>query len=321
MTRLKNSPKKGQKVLIIKLGYSETLDSGISTQCSLGDVLRTTAILHHFKNDSVTWLTDNMAFPLLNGNPYIKRILFFDLMSVLLLLGEEFDVVVNLEKVPALCALAERVKAWRRYGFRLDSHSGKAEAYEHAYNALYISSHMDIKKQHGKPWLEILFEMLGKPYRGENYILGYKPCSKEKFDIGFNIHVGSKWANKAWPEKHWKELEKALIGRYSVSWQKGMSDMKEYIDWVNSCRLLVTNDSLGLHLAIALNKKVVAIFGPTIHQEIHPARGLIKLVPLKKKFPCSPCIEMKCRFEGFKHCMDTILPPRILGAIEKLCPQ
>ncbi len=41
------------KVLIIKLGYSETLDHEIGTTTSLGDVLRTTVILNYFKNSQV----------------------------------------------------------------------------------------------------------------------------------------------------------------------------------------------------------------------------------------------------------------------------
>jgi len=35
-----------KRILIIKLGYSETLDSMLSLTTSLGDVLRTTVILH-----------------------------------------------------------------------------------------------------------------------------------------------------------------------------------------------------------------------------------------------------------------------------------
>ena len=50
------------KILIVKMGYSETLDSHMSRISSLGDVLRTTVILHLFKNDHVTWLVDEKAY-------------------------------------------------------------------------------------------------------------------------------------------------------------------------------------------------------------------------------------------------------------------
>ena len=109
-----------EKVLIIKLGYSETLDGEIGKATSLGDVLRSTVLLHLYKNANVTWLVDEKAFQLLKGNPYIHRIIFYDLTSVLQLQSERFDTLINLEKVPGLCAFSDSLKAWRRYGFRFD---------------------------------------------------------------------------------------------------------------------------------------------------------------------------------------------------------
>ena len=103
-----------KKTLIIKTGYSETLDKNISYKSSLGDVLRTTVILHLLKDNHVTWLVDEHAFKLLHGNPYIDRILIYNLTSVLQLQRERFDTVINFEKVPGLCALADSVNAWRR---------------------------------------------------------------------------------------------------------------------------------------------------------------------------------------------------------------
>ncbi len=40
-----------EKVLIIKLAYSETLDEEIGLETSLGDMLRTTVVLHLFKDE------------------------------------------------------------------------------------------------------------------------------------------------------------------------------------------------------------------------------------------------------------------------------
>ena len=57
--------KTSRKVLIIKTGFSEFLDRGISTTVSLGDVLICTSLLHLYKQDEVTWVTDWMARRLL----------------------------------------------------------------------------------------------------------------------------------------------------------------------------------------------------------------------------------------------------------------
>ena len=119
-----------ERVLIIKPGYSETLVNEISRTTSLGDVLRSTVLLHLFKDAKVSWLVDEKAILLLKGNPYIDRIFPYDLTSVLQLQAERFDTVINLEKVAGLCALADSITAWRRYGFRFDPESGTAKAYD-----------------------------------------------------------------------------------------------------------------------------------------------------------------------------------------------
>jgi heptosyltransferase-2 len=56
---------------------------------------------------------------------------------------------------------------------------------------------------------------------------------------------------------------------FSVDWQQGLNNLYDYIDWINSCKKLVTNDSLGLHIALALGKPVVALFGPTNAKEVY----------------------------------------------------
>ncbi|WP_169703622.1 glycosyltransferase family 9 protein [Candidatus Kuenenia stuttgartensis] len=183
-----------EKVLIIKLGYSETLDGEIGKITSLGDVLRGTVLLPLYKDAQVTWLIDEISFPLLKGNPYIHRILSYDITSVLQLQSERFDTVINLEKVPGLCAFSDSLKAWRRYGFRFDPENGVALAYDGSQHVLEICMDPRHKKTTKKYWEEILFEMVGAKWQGEVCILGYKPKSPIRYDIGFNYDVGKKMA-------------------------------------------------------------------------------------------------------------------------------
>lgn len=303
-----------QKVLIIKLGYSETLDKGISEKSSLGDILRTTIILHKYKNDHVTWLVDQKAFPLLKNNKYIKRILPYDLTSVLQLSKERFDTLINFEKVPGICALSDSISAWRRYGFRFDETDGTAKAYDNAEFVFDISKDIEKKKTTNKSLQQILIEMIGEKWNEQEYILGYEPSSKVEFDIGFNWAVGSKWPNKAWPQNKWDELEKLIGSEFTYSRQKGLSNLEDYINWINSCRLLVTNDSLGLHIALALKKQVVALFGPTPSHEIFMYhRG--EIVTPEINYDCIPCIEPKCIQK--KICMEYIAPQKVFTAIKK----
>lgn len=308
---------KSHKVLIIKIGYSETLDPEISDSTSYGDVLRTTVLLNLYKDDHVTWLVDEKAYPILKGNPYVDRILIYNLNSVLQLQSEHFDTLINLEKVPGICALADQITAWRRYGFRFDVKTGEAEAYEGTQNALLMCQDEEKKKSHNRYWQEHLYEMVGNKWQGEEYVLGYKPQSVEKYDVGFNYQVGNKWPLKAWPIGYWKELESLLADKYTVSWQEGLKNMEEYFDWINSCKLIVTNDSFGLHVAIALKKKIIALFGATNHNEHHLYGLGTSLYP--KSFTCEkyPCRVDKCIH--FKDtCMSLIKPAGVLEEIDKI---
>jgi heptosyltransferase-2 len=317
MSAPKNSipPNKGHKLLIIKLGYSETLTSEQSRTCSLGDVFRTTVILHLFKDCHVTWLTDSSAQPLLKNNPFINRILIFDPISILQLESEEFDIVINLEKIPGICALVGRISAWNHFGFRFDKATGTAKAYEKAYQALEIATREDLKKMNNKSWAEVLFNMLGHEYKNENYILGYKPQSTLKHNIGLNSEVGSKFPVKAWNPKNWAALERLLENKYSSSRQKHLNDLEGYINWINECSILVTNDSLGIYLALAMNKKVIALFGPTPSSEQPKNKNLIIITPPFKK-DCMPCCKNTCAYND--PCIDYITPEMVFNTINSI---
>jgi heptosyltransferase-2 len=303
------------KILIIKLGYSETIDPEIGRTSSLGDVLRSTVILYPFKNDHVTWLVDQAAYPLLEENPYIRRILVYDLTSVLQLQKERYDTVINLEKVPGICALADSVAAWRRHGFRFDEVKGEAEAYDRCESIFSLCKDADLKRAHRGSWQQALLEVVGAKWEGQEYVLGYRPKTTETHDVGLNWAVGSKWPNKAWPEANWEELKKLIGGTYTYSLQQGLDSLHEYMDWINSCRLLVTNDSLGLHIALALRKKVVVLYGPTNPNEtFFYGRGEV-LYP-SVDYDCIPCLAPTCRQK--RVCMEFISPEVVKEKIDAL---
>ena len=307
-----------EKVLIIKLGYSETLDNEVSNSSSLGDVLRTTVLLHLYKDAEVKWLVDEAAVPLLSGNPYVDQILPYNMTSVLQLQTEHFDTVINLEKVPGICALADSINAWRRFGFRFHAQSGKVMSYDGSHQVLTICSNIELKRQNGKYWQEALFEIVEEKWKGEKYVLGHRPHSKVVHDIGLNHKVGNKWPTKAWPMTKWNGLCDMLTSKgYSVSWQQGLTDLYEYMEWINSCRTIVTNDSLGLHIAQALGKNVVALYGPTIATEVY-MYGQGKALTPDCQCEHMPCLSPKCRKKT--PCMEFITVEKVMLALEEVAP-
>jgi heptosyltransferase-2 len=166
-------------------------------------------------------------------------------------------------------------------------------------------------------WQKVLIEMLGVAWKEQDYVIGYRPKSEEKHDLGFNVRVGSKFPKKALPLDRWKDLEREFrAAGYSVSWQEGHDDLLEYMEWLHSCRLILTQDSLGLHIALALKKKVVALFGPTDPREVCTYGNAI-LLRSATNCPFAPCYAAsKCRSGA--ECMANMDLGGIVEAVETL---
>jgi heptosyltransferase-2 len=262
------------KILIIKLGYSETLDPDIGRVVSLGDVLRATVILRalreKYPDSHISWVVSEKAEPLLFRNTFIDRVLVWDQFVPFQLMREKFDILINLEKIPGVCAVADMIEAWTKYGFRFDSIKGTYDAYEKGMRFIdYIESKKSDKLK--SAWQQVMVELLGDvEWKGQKYIIGYEPKTALEFDIGLNHEVGPKWPNKGMSSTAWRLLEKKLLAAgHTVSWQQGKSDLFEYMDWIHSCRLIISSDSLGLHIAFAFDRKVIGLFGPTDPSEIY----------------------------------------------------
>ena len=82
---------------------------------------------------------------------------------------------------------------------------------------------------------------------------------------------------------------------------------------MNLSDLIVTGDTMALHAALALGKKVVGLFGPTSAAEIEMYGRGIKLTGT---VDCLCCYQVSCARNPA--CMDTISPEMVLRAIKKL---
>ena len=77
----------------------------------------------------------------------------------------------------------------------------------------------------------------------------------------------------------------------------------------------LTHDSLGLHLAMGLNRSVVGLFGPTNSYEIHDTPGVIKLMP-EDNNACLGCRGTVCKRKT--QCISTISVDRVEAAIRQV---
>ena len=185
-------------------------------------------------------------------------------------------------------------------------------------NALSICYDQEKKKNHNRYWQEHLFEMVDSNWQGEEYVFEYKPESPEIFDVGFNHLVGNKWPSKAWPLENWEKLDQLLKEDLSTSWQQGLNDMYKYFDWINGCRLIVTNDSFGLHLAIAMKKKVIVLFGPTNSKETFLYKRGEFIDGRDNQCPFKPCYLPICINDNNISCISMINPEVVSYKVRSL---
>jgi len=304
--------RKSRKILIIKTGFSEFLDRGISTTVSYGDVLMCTAILPRFENDHVTWVTSWAARDILKGNPYIDELCIFGPVSFRKIQIRKYDILINLEKDIGISTWVDQLKAKRRYGFYFDERKHNINCLK--VNTRYLLLGQENQKDIKKSAFEILYETMGQQWKGEGLVL--KPRRvKEKFDIGFNYSVGSKWPTKAWPLDKWKSLQRLLKKDYTVTWQQGQKNLNRYFDWIASCRLIVSSDSLGQAVAQALGKKVITLFGPTNFERMQGLNNL-HFICSPLRCPYMPCYLPMCKYRKF--CMDYIQPKKVAALCRRL---
>lgn len=300
-------------VLIIKHGFSETCDHSVSPLISYGEVFRCTCLLEDFKGWHVTWITSAAPRDLLIDNHLIDNLVFADSPEQIPPghVQGHYHTVINLEKQADWCRFAAVLGAELRYGFKDPAASGDDCYYRPSAKALAFA----LERSKFCAFQETLFESVGRQWTGQRYVLGYRPRVNCIYDIGLNHHIGPKWPTKAWPERHWRALAEQLSADYSVCWQQSLNSVRHYIDWLASCRLIVTCDSLGLHLALGLNKKVVGLFGPTPPEQVYTYGCGIKLTaPCERS--CLPCFEAECTH--LRSCMEYISVETVAEAVDTL---
>ncbi|WP_374028887.1 glycosyltransferase family 9 protein [Bdellovibrio bacteriovorus] len=92
------------------------------------------------------------------------------------------------------------------------------------------------------------------------------------------------------------------------------SGLRDGLVSVAACDVVITGDSLGMHMAIAQKRQVIAWFGPTCAQEIDLYDRGTKILT---KSPCSPCWKRTC--EKNIMCYDQVSLEEIIHGLESSC--
>ena len=78
---------------------------------------------------------------------------------------------------------------------------------------------------------------------------------------------------------------------------------------------MVSNDSGLMHVAAALNRPLVAVYGSTSPGFTPPLAEQVEVVRLGLE--CSPCFDRTCRF-GHYNCLGQLKPRPVIEALDRL---
>lgn len=95
----------------------------------------------------------------------------------------------------------------------------------------------------------------------------------------------------------------------------GQTSLAQAIDLLACASAVVTNDSGLMHVAAALNRPIVAVYGSTSPQFTPPLAEQVEVVRLG--LDCSPCFDRTCRF-GHYNCLKQLKPELVETALDKL---
>lgn len=312
----------GLRILLIKLAATGDV---LRTTPLLPALKRAHPVSH------VTWVTRPEALELLAGLDEIDRLLPLDVDALAHLPAERFDVVICLDKEPAATGLAAQIDAPDKRGFVLGPHGNPLPADANAAYAYRLGLDDELKfRTNRRTYQEIAFEMAGLAWSGDDYRLALPDAARararERWSalgvaesetvIGLNVGAGDVFAYKSWRVDGWAALADrihdalgarvALLGgprdraRVEAVAKRARAPLLDpgatpsiacFAALLERCAAVVAGDTLALHLALALQRRVVAIFGSTSAPEVHLYGRGERVVP---PVDCHPCYKRSC---------------------------
>ena len=97
----------------------------------------------------------------------------------------------------------------------------------------------------------------------------------------------------------------------------GETSLAEAIDLLSCASAVASNDSGLMHVAAALNRPLVAIYGSTSPAFTPPLADQVEIVRLG--IECSPCFDRTCRF-GHYNCLRELKPRPVVEALARVAP-
>jgi len=153
------------------------------------------------------------------------------------------------------------------------------------------------------------------------------------------MHPGGTWQSKRWPSGSFAKL--ALLARERIGahvvvvtgpGEEGIAErvraeagsavrvlpfqpLRTIASVLASCDAVVANDGGIMHLAIAIGRPTVAVFGPTEPDIWFPYEGRGPFALVSRRMDCAPCHKHRCESV---ECLESIKPGEVLGRVQEV---
>ena len=329
------------RVLIIKLA---AVGDVLRTTCLLPGIHRRWPGAH------VTWVTSPSAAVMFKGNKLVDRVLSFDGTAPIELLVEHFDVIINPDAAADACALAHLARGAQHVGFNVDARGTPIALSPAAERWLEMGVRDDRKRANRLTYQEHMAGIMGVDWRLEPPILELRETDQAAGRklrkqhaprpggsvIGLNTGAGGRWRFKRWTEDGYAGLiarlareghrvfllggpEEVERNRALAAGSKGAAvdtgcdnPLLQFAGIVEACDVVVTGDTLAMHIAIARGRRTVVLFGPTSLNEIEVFDRGERLAP---DLDCLVCYKTDCDF--VPNCMESISVDMVHAAVHR----
>ena len=311
------------------------------------------ALRRRYAGAHLTWITNRAAMPVLEHNPLVDRVLATD-ECLPFVLAERFDVGLCLDSEAEPAALHRLANCGSRFGFIADD-GGRVVPASAAADLWWRMGLDDaLKKSNRRTHADLMLEvcgLAGEPTErpilrlmdaerawGSGFISARTVAGRVR--VGINTGGGSRWQYKKWTPEGYGALARMLgelhpdvsvyllggpeerdLNRSLAAGLPGVEDVgcdhsiREFAAIIDALDVIVTSDSLALHIATALGKSVITLVGPTSPWELDVyGQGAIL---------SGTCEEIGCyrhRCDKAVTCMGTLDPAVVLAAVSRVLP-
>ncbi|HYG34284.1 MAG TPA: lipopolysaccharide heptosyltransferase II [Clostridia bacterium] len=308
---------------------------------------------HYPKSEIHWWIASGLA-PLLEGDPDLAGIIPFERRgwstphnwirlwrNVQWTRQQNFDLVIDLQ-----CLARSGAFAWAANG---QLTVGLDEPREGARGFYDLIARRPSFHTHAVDWYLGILPLLNVPVHRDFEWLPPRPAVaaavRKKWPVADSrwviLQPGARWLNKRWPVEKFADLvrrfpeapeelrfailggkEDAPLGKTITEAAPrrcldltGQLSLPEMIEWVRLSELMVSNDTGPMHVAAALGKPVVALFGPTEPRRTGPYGQLQNVLQLD--LPCVPCLKSRCTYCNPQECLRALSADAVLARMRE----